>query len=102
MNLEDMSHLHDLATRMNIYVDTLLVPHPFPKTIRDYSENNGNWLTGLEEYLSKRLGFYVNIFTSQQKKYLHTSVFEKSFMCIGIRGKYLLVGPVTYQKLKQL
>ena len=48
-----------------------LLPHLYPKTIREHSVNHMSWLTGIEKWLSFRLGFEVEIFTIIQKKYLN-------------------------------
>lgn len=87
-----------MSTNLDINVSKYLAVNHHPRTLRDFAENHGSWLVGIEEYLSHKLGFKCLLFTSNQKQYLKLANKEK---CCYI-GNRLHVGPLTYQKIKEL
>jgi len=80
---------------MNVIKDRLLISNSNPRTIKEFSQNEASCLTGFEKWLSKKVGFEVEIFTIIQKQYLKCKHTEKSFI---MHGK-LIVGPRTYEAI---
>ena len=82
---------------MKVIQSKWLISNPIPRTLKQHSQNHGSWLSGFEEWLSKKLKMPIEIFTCIQKEnLLHCPDIERCYQM----GDALVVDPVTWKKLQ--
>lgn len=80
---------------VQIIVEKYLISHNSPRTLKQYAQNAASYLIGLEDLLSSKLKFKVELFSCIQKQYLKCVPKENCYKSAG----RLIVGPRTYEAI---
>lgn len=68
-----------------------------PKSLREYACLNRSWLNGIEVWLSEKLGFSIEIFTSIQKEFLKINVDSNAYVV----GDTIYMSTYDYNNFKK-